>query len=209
TANLEKFSILYPPFLLGLLAGGSIIYWFTGASMQAVTTGAYRAVEYIKKHIKLDDTPGAKASVKDSKEVVKICTKYAKAGMWNIFGVIFCFTLAFACFDPTFFASYLISIAVFGLFQAMFMANAGGAWDNAKKVVEVDLKEKGSALHAATVVGDTVGDPFKDTSSVALNPIIKFTTLFGLLAVEVAMQMPRTPRTLLAVVFFLVAACFV
>ena len=151
--------------------------------MQAVTTGAYRAVEYIKKHINLE-VALKWASVEDSKEVVKICTQYAQAGMVNIFGVIFCFTLAFACFDPTFFASYLISIAVFGLFQAMFMANAGGAWDNAKKVVEVDLREKGTPLHAATVVGDTVGDPFKDTSSVALNPIIKFTTLFGLLAVR-------------------------
>jgi K(+)-stimulated pyrophosphate-energized sodium pump len=179
--------LLNPKVLLGLITGGAVIYWFTGASIQAVTTGAYRAVEYIKKHIKLDGS-SEKASVKDSKEVVKICTQYAQAGMINIFGVIFSFTLAFACFDPTFFASYLISIAVFGLFQAMFMANAGGAWDNAKKVVEVDLKEKGTALHAATVVGDTVGDPYKDTSSVALNPIIKFTTLFGLLAVEIAVS---------------------
>ncbi len=182
-----KLDLLNPKVLLGLITGGAVIYWFTGASMQAVTTGAYRAVEYIKKNIKLDGT-STKASVKDSKEVVKICTQYAQAGMINIFGVIFCFTLAFACFDPTFFASYLISIAVFGLYQALFMANAGGAWDNAKKVVEVDLKEKGTALHAATVVGDTVGDPYKDTSSVALNPIIKFTTLFGLLAVEIAVS---------------------
>lgn len=181
-----KLDLLDPRVLLGLISGGSVIFWFSGASMQAVTTGAYRAVEYIKEHIRLDSAE--KASVKDSKEVVKICTQYAQAGMFNIFGVIFCFTLAFAFFDPTFFASYLISIAAFGLFQAMFMANAGGAWDNAKKVVEVDLKEKGTPLHAATVVGDTVGDPYKDTSSVALNPIIKFTTLFGLLAVEIAVS---------------------
>ena len=182
-----KLDLLNPKVLLGLITGGAVIYWFTGASMQAVTTGAYRAVEYIKENIKLD-SGATKASVKDSKAVVKICTQYAQNGMINIFGVIFSFTLAFACFDPTFFASYLISIAVFGLFQAMFMANAGGAWDNAKKVVEVDLKEKGTALHAATVIGDTVGDPYKDTSSVALNPIIKFTTLFGLLAVEIAVS---------------------
>ena len=187
-----KLDLLDPRVLLGLITGGAVIFWFSGASMQAVTTGAYRAVEYIKENIRLDTT--AKASVESSKEVVKICTQYAQAGMINIFGVIFCFTLAFACFDPTFFASYLISIAVFGLFQAMFMANAGGAWDNAKKVVEVDLKEKGSALHAATVVGDTVGDPFKDTSSVALNPIIKFTTLFGLLAVEMAVAAPDVAK---------------
>jgi K(+)-stimulated pyrophosphate-energized sodium pump len=195
-----KLDLLNPKVLLGLITGGAVIYWFTGASMQAVTTGAYRAVEYIKKNIKLDGT-STKASVKDSKEVVKICTQYAQAGMINIFGVIFCFTLAFACFDPTFFASYLISIAVFGLFQAMFMANAGGAWDNAKKVVEVDLKEKGTALHAATVVGDTVGDPYKDTSSVALNPIIKFTTLFGLLAVEIAVSAKETAFYVGAVTF--------
>lgn len=179
-----KLDLMSPLVLLGLITGGAVIYWFTGASTQAVTTGAYRAVEYIKKNIRLDSQEAA--SVEKSKEVVKICTQYAQAGMMNIFGVIFCFTLAFACFDPTFFASYLISIAVFGLYQAMFMANAGGAWDNAKKYVEVDLREKGTPLHAATVVGDTVGDPFKDTSSVALNPIIKFTTLFGLLAVEIA-----------------------
>jgi K(+)-stimulated pyrophosphate-energized sodium pump len=176
--------LLDPRVLLGLITGGSVIYWFTGASTQAVTTGAYRAVEFIKANIKLENTE--KASVADSKKVVQICTQYAQAGMVNIFGVVFSFTLAFACFDATFFASYLISIAAFGLFQAMFMANAGGSWDNAKKVVEVDLREKGTPLHAATVVGDTVGDPFKDTSSVALNPIIKFTTLFGLLAVELA-----------------------
>lgn len=201
-----KLDLLDPKVLLGLIAGGSVIFWFSGASMQAVTTGAYRAVEYIKKHIRLDSRD--KASVKDSKEVVKICTQYAQAGMINIFGVIFCFTLAFAFFDPTFFASYLISIAVFGLFQAMFMANAGGAWDNAKKVVEVDLKEKGTDLHAATVVGDTVGDPFKDTSSVALNPIIKFTTLFGLLAVEIAVS-AREKTFYLGVVLFIVGLFFV
>ena len=181
-----KLDLLDPKVLLGFITGGAVIYWFSGASMQAVTTGAYRAVEYIKQHIRLDTA--AKADVEKSKDVVRICTQYAQAGMINIFGVIFCFTLAFACFDPTFFASYLISIAIFGLFQAIFMANAGGAWDNAKKVVEVDLKEKGTPLHAATVIGDTVGDPFKDTSSVALNPIIKFTTLFGLLAVEIAVS---------------------
>jgi K(+)-stimulated pyrophosphate-energized sodium pump len=181
-----KLDLLDPRVMLGLITGGAVIYWFSGASMQAVTTGAYRAVEYIKKNIKLDSKE--RASVEKSKEVVKICTQYAQNGMINIFGVLFSLTLAFACFDPTFFASYLISIAVFGLFQAMFMANAGGAWDNAKKYVEVDLREKGTALHAATVVGDTVGDPFKDTSSVALNPIIKFTTLFGLLAVEIAVE---------------------
>jgi len=179
-----KLDLISPMVLLGLIAGGSVIYWFTGASTQAVTTGAYRAVEYIKANIRLDSNE--KASVQTSKEVVRICTQYAQAGMVNIFGVIFALTLAFAFFDEHFFASYLVSIAIFGLFQAMFMANAGGAWDNAKKVVEVDLKDKGSALHSATVVGDTVGDPFKDTSSVALNPIIKFTTLFGLLAVEIA-----------------------
>lgn len=181
-----KLDLLDPRVALGLITGGAVIYWFTGASMQAVTTGAYRAVEYIKKNINLNSQEAA--SVEKSKEVVKICTQYAQAGMLNIFGVLFSFTLAFACFDPTFFASYLVSIAVFGLYQAMFMANAGGAWDNAKKYVEVDLREKGTPLHAATVVGDTVGDPFKDTSSVALNPIIKFTTLFGLLAVEIAVE---------------------
>lgn len=183
-----QLNMLDPKVLLGLICGGAVVYWFSGASTQAVSTGAYRAVEFIKANIKLDTNE--KASVKDSKEVVKICTQYAQAGMKNIFGVIFCLTLAFACFDKTFFAAYLMSIAIFGLFQAMFMANAGGAWDNAKKYVEVDLKEKGTPLHAATVVGDTVGDPFKDTSSVALNPIIKFTTLFGLLAVEIAVNAP-------------------
>jgi K(+)-stimulated pyrophosphate-energized sodium pump len=171
-----------------------------------VTTGAFRAVEYIKQHIRLD---ADKASMKDSKEVVKICTVYAQAGMVNIFGTIFAFTLAFSFFDATFFVSYLISIAIFGLFQAMFMANAGGAWDNAKKVVEVDLKEKGTELHAATVVGDTVGDPFKDTTSVALNPIIKFTTLFGLLAVEIAVSMARTQAIVIGSVFFAIGLFFV
>jgi K(+)-stimulated pyrophosphate-energized sodium pump len=201
-----KLDLLDPRVLLGLITGGGVIFWFSGASMQAVTTGAYRAVEYIKANIKLD-SGAKKASVEDSKAVVKICTQYAQAGMINIFAVIFCFTLAFACFDATFFASYLISIAAFGLFQAMFMANAGGAWDNAKKVVEVDLKEKGTALHAATVVGDTVGDPFKDTSSVALNPIIKFTTLFGLLAVEIAVSTDAAKY--IGMVFFAVGLFFV
>ncbi len=201
-----KLDLLNSKVLLGFITGGSVIYWFSGASMQAVTTGAFRAVEYIKKHIRLDST--AKASTESSKEVVKICTQYAQAGMVNIFGVIFSLTLAFACFDPTFFASYLISIAVFGLFQAIFMANAGGAWDNAKKVVEVDLKEKGTPLHAATVVGDTVGDPFKDTTSVALNPIIKFTTLFGLLAVEIAVS-AKDVALWIGVAFFIVGLFFV
>ncbi len=191
--------LLKPQVLLGLMTGGAVIYWFTGASMQAVTTGAYRAVEYIKRNIKLEDSSGA--SIEESKGVVKICTQYAQKGMMNIFGVVFSLTLAFACFNPTFFASYLISIAVFGLFQALFMANAGGAWDNAKKVVEVDLKEKGTDLHAATVVGDTVGDPYKDTSSVALNPIIKFTTLFGLLAVEIAVKSPDIAMCIGSVLF--------
>jgi K(+)-stimulated pyrophosphate-energized sodium pump len=194
-----KLDLLDARVLLGMITGGAVIYWFTGASTQAVTTGAYRAVEYIKQNIRLDSQEAA--SVEKSKEVVRICTQYAQAGMLNIFGVIFCFTLAFACFDPTFFASYLISIAIFGLYQAMFMANAGGAWDNAKKYVEVDLKEKGTPLHAATVVGDTVGDPFKDTSSVALNPIIKFTTLFGLLAVEIAVQASDIARWIGCVLF--------
>jgi K(+)-stimulated pyrophosphate-energized sodium pump len=186
TQNIEKLSMLHPPFFLGLIAGGSVIYWFTGASMQAVTTGAYRAVEYIKANIKLDSS--AKASVKDSKKVVEICTQYAQKGMFNIFLTVFFSTLSFAFLEPFFFIGYLLSIALFGLFQAFFMANAGGAWDNAKKIVETELKAKGTDLHAATVVGDTVGDPFKDTSSVALNPIIKFTTLFGLLAVELAVS---------------------
>ena len=179
-------SLTDAPVILGFISGGAVIYWFSGASMQAVTTGAYRAVEFIKKNINLNKD---KADVKDSKAVVKICTQYAQKGMWNIFIVLFTLTLAFAFFDPNFFVSYLISIAVFGLFQAMYMANAGGAWDNAKKVVEVDLKEKGTPLHESAVVGDTVGDPYKDTSSVALNPIIKFSTLFGLLAAEISIEM--------------------
>ncbi|MCX6636232.1 MAG: sodium-translocating pyrophosphatase, partial [Acidobacteria bacterium] len=186
TQNIDKLSMLHPPFLLGLIAGGAVIYWFTGASMQAVTTGAYRAVEYIKANIKLESSE--KASVKDSKKVVEICTQYAQRGMFNIFLTVFFATLSFAFLEPFFFIGYLLSIALFGLFQAIFMANAGGAWDNAKKIVETELKAKGTDLHAATVVGDTVGDPFKDTSSVALNPIIKFTTLFGLLAVELAVS---------------------
>jgi K(+)-stimulated pyrophosphate-energized sodium pump len=207
TANLEKLSILHPPFLLGLIAGGAVIYWFSGASTQAVSTGAYRAVEFIKRNMKLDGA--AKASIEDSKKVVAICTQYAQKGMFNIFLAVFFSTLAFACVEPFFFIGYLISIALFGLYQAIFMANAGGAWDNAKKIVEVELKEKGTALHAATVVGDTVGDPFKDTSSVAMNPIIKFTTLFGLLAVELAIELSRGTSATLAVVFLLVAFVFV
>ena len=176
-AAMAKLSILHPPFLLGLITGGSVIYWFTGASMQAVTTGAYRAVEFIKANIKLEGA--TKASVEDSRKVVEICTLYAQKGMFNIFLGVFFSTLAFAFVEPFFFIGYLISIALFGLFQAIFMANAGGAWDNAKKIVETELKMKGTELHAASVVGDTVGDPFKDTSSVAMNPVIKFTTLFG------------------------------
>ena len=187
TTNINKLSILHPPFLLGLITGGCMIYWFTGASIQAVTTGAYRAVEFIKANINLKSVE--KASVADSKKVVEICTQYAQKGMFNIFLAVFFATLGFAFLEPYFFIGYLISIALFGLFQAIFMANAGGAWDNAKKIVEVELKQKGTPLHAATVVGDTVGDPFKDTSSVALNPIIKFTTLFGLLAVELGVQL--------------------
>jgi K(+)-stimulated pyrophosphate-energized sodium pump len=187
TENVQNLSILHAPFLLGLITGGAVIYWFTGASTQAVTTGAYRAVEFIKANIRLDGVE--KASVSDSKRVVEICTQYAQRGMFNIFLAVFFSTLAFAFVEPYFFIGYLISIALFGLFQAIFMANAGGAWDNAKKVVEVELKDKGTPLHAATVIGDTVGDPFKDTSSVAMNPIIKFTTLFGLLAVELAVQL--------------------
>src|SRR5256714_15400818 len=186
---LPNLSILHPPFLLGLIAGGSIIYWFTGASTQAVTTGAYRAVEFIKANIKLEGV--TKASVADSKKVVEICTRYAQRGMFNIFLAVFFVTLAFAFVEPYFFIGYLISIALFGLYQAIFMANAGGAWDNAKKVVEVELKANGTPLHDATVVGDTVGDPFKDTSSVAMNPVIKFTTLFGLLAVELAVSLAQ------------------
>ncbi len=208
---LSKLSILYPPFLLGLIAGGAVIYWFTGASTQAVSTGAYRAVEFIKGHIKLESAE--KASVADSKKVVAICTQYAQKGMLNIFIAVFFATLAFAFFEPFFFIGYLISIAIFGLFQAIFMANAGGAWDNAKKVVETELKMKGTELHAATVVGDTVGDPFKDTSSVALNPIIKFTTLFGLLAVELAVSLNvkqgNTLSTVLGVLFLAISVTFV
>jgi K(+)-stimulated pyrophosphate-energized sodium pump len=205
---ITNLSILYPPFLLGLITGGAIIYWFSGASIQAVSTGAYRAVEFIKQNIRLD-TGSEKASIEDSKKVVEICTTYAQKGMFNIFLVVFFSTLAFACLEPFFFIGYLVSIAISGLYQAIFMANAGGAWDNAKKIVEVDLKEKGSALHAATVVGDTVGDPFKDTSSVAMNPIIKFTTLFGLLAVELAVEMESTPRLVAAAIFFIISTVFV
>ena len=204
----SNLSILHPPFLLGLVTGGAVIYWFTGASMQAVSTGAYRAVEFIKRNINLD-AGAERASIADSKKVVEICTTYAQKGMFNIFLTIFFITLAFACLEPYFFIGYLIAIAISGLYQAIFMANAGGAWDNAKKIVEVELKEKGTDLHAATVVGDTVGDPFKDTSSVAMNPIIKFTTLFGLLAVELAIEMDRTTSTALAIGFFAVAVFFV
>ena len=208
--NVEKIGLTYPPFLLGLIGGGAVIYWFTGASAQAVTTGAYRAVEFIKANIKLDGVE--KASAEDSKKVVEICTIYAQKGMFNIFLTIFFATLAFAFLESYFFIGYLIAIALFGLFQALFMANAGGAWDNAKKIVEVELKMKGTALHDATIVGDTVGDPFKDTSSVALNPVIKFTTLFGLLAVELAEQMKAGDHTLpliLAAVFFGLSVVFV
>ncbi len=208
TKNIDKLSLLHAPFFLGLIVGGAVIYWFTGASIQAVSTGAYRAVEFIKKNIKLDDTV-EKASVEDSKKVVEICTHYAQKGMFNIFLTVFFSTLAFACLDEFFFIGYLISIAIFGLYQAIFMANAGGAWDNAKKLVETELKEKGTALHDACVVGDTVGDPFKDTSSVALNPVIKFTTLFGLLAVELAIELTTGVRTGLAIVFFAVSVVFV
>ncbi|HEX3276513.1 MAG TPA: sodium-translocating pyrophosphatase [Gemmatimonadales bacterium] len=208
---LNNLSILHPPFLLGLITGGAVIYWFTGASTQAVTTGAYRAVEFIKANIKLEGT--TKASVSDSKKVVAICTQYAQKGMFNIFLVVFFATLAFAFVEPYYFIGYLISIALFGLYQAIFMANAGGAWDNAKKIVETELKAKGTELHAATVVGDTVGDPFKDTSSVALNPIIKFTTLFGLLAVELAVSLSNEQGLglthVLAAVFLAVALVFV
>ncbi len=205
---LNYLSLMHPPFMLGLIAGGAIIYWFTGASTQAVSTGAYRAVEFIKANIKLD-SGATKASISDSKKVVEICTQYAQKGMFNIFLVVFFTTLAFACLESYFFIGYLISIAVFGLYQAIFMANAGGAWDNAKKIVEVELKQKGTPLHAAAVVGDTVGDPFKDTSSVAMNPIIKFTTLFGLLAVELATEMPTATRLVLAGIFFAVSVVFV
>jgi len=210
-ARMLNISILHPPFLLGLIAGGAVIYWFTGASTQAVSTGAYRAVEFIKANIKLEGT--TKASVADSKKVVEICTQYAQRGMFNIFLTVFFATLGFAFLEPYFFIGYLISIALFGLYQAIFMANAGGAWDNAKKIVETELKSKGTELHAATVVGDTVGDPFKDTSSVALNPIIKFTTLFGLLAVDLAVSVANTQGTALtttiSVVFLAISMFFV
>jgi K(+)-stimulated pyrophosphate-energized sodium pump len=208
---LSNLSILHPPFLLGLITGGAVIYWFTGASTQAVTTGAYRAVEFIKANIKLEGS--TKASVADSKKVVEICTQYAQKGMFNIFLTVFFATLAFAFVEPYYFIGYLISIALFGLYQAIFMANAGGAWDNAKKIVETELKAKGTELHAATVVGDTVGDPFKDTSSVALNPIIKFTTLFGLLAVELAVSLTSEQGAgfthILAALFLAIALTFV
>ena len=211
TTNTDKLSILHPPFLLGLITGGAVIYWFTGASAQAVTTGAYRAVEFIKANIRLDGVE--KASVADSKKVVEICTQYAQRGMFNIFLTVFFATLAFAFVEPFFFIGYLISIALFGLYQAIFMANAGGAWDNAKKIVEVELKAKGTPLHAATVVGDTVGDPFKDTSSVAMNPVIKFTTLFGLLAVELAVKLTAEAggavSLLLAGIFLVISMVFV
>ncbi len=203
---ISRLSIVQPEVIFGLLMGGAVIYWFTGASTQAVVTGAYRAVVYIKENMRLDATT---ASDKDSKEVVRICTEYAQKGMWNIFIVVFCFSLALPFFNPYFFIGYLIAIAFFGLFQAIFMANAGGAWDNAKKIVEVELRQKGTDLHAATVVGDTVGDPFKDTSSVALNPVIKFTTLFGLLAVEIAVTMQSaTAKTVIGVLFFAAALVF-
>lgn len=212
--GLLQLNLTDAPVILGFIAGGAVIFWFSGASIQAVTTGAYRAVEFIKRNIRLDKD---EADIEDSKTVVKICTQYAQTGMWNIFGVIFSLTLAFAFFDPNFFVAYLISIAVFGLFQAMYMANAGGSWDNAKKVVEVDLREKGTSLHEATVVGDTVGDPYKDTSSVALNPIIKFSTLFGLLAVEIAVKMSHHARTtgatnwapLIGLIFLVIGLFFV
>lgn len=211
TTDMDNLSLLHAPLLLGLISGGAVIYWFTGASIQAVTTGAYRAVEFIKNTIKLDGA--AKASEADSRKVVEICTQYAQHGMLNMFLGVFFATLAFAFVEPYFFIGYLISIAIFGLYQAIFMANAGGAWDNAKKIVEVDLHAKGTALHDATIVGDTVGDPYKDTSSVALNPVIKFTTLFGLLAVELAVSLSdqgnHTLVVILAGVFFLISAYFV
>jgi len=211
TENVDKLSLLHAPFMLGLITGGAMIYWFTGASTQAVTTGAYRAVEFIKANIKLEGV--VKASVADSKKVVEICTQYAQKGMLNIFVAVFFATLSFAFLEPYFFIGYLISIAIFGLFQAIFMANAGGAWDNAKKIVEVVLKQKGTPLHDAMVIGDTVGDPFKDTSSVALNPVIKFTTLFGLLAVELAVKLTADTggmlTHILSAVFFLISFLFV
>ena len=204
--TIEKLSLVHPEPIMGLLMGGAIVYWFTGASTQAVVTGAYRAIVYIKDHMKLD---AAIASIEASKEVVRICTQYAQRGMINIFIVVFCFSLSLAFFDPFFFIGYLIGMAFFGLYQAIFMANAGGAWDNAKKIVEVELKMKNTPLHAATVVGDTVGDPFKDTSSVSLNPVIKFTTLFGLLAVEIAVKMPAGLKHTLGAAIFVVGLVFV
>src|SRR3954465_14848817 len=211
TKHTENLSLLHAPFVLGLITGGAVIYWFTGASMQAVTTGAYRAVEFIKANIRLEGVE--RASVEDSKKVVQICTKYAQKGMFNIFMTVFFITLAFAFVEPYFFIGYLISIAISGLYQAIFMANAGGAWDNAKKIVEVELKQKGTPLHDATVVGDTVGDPFKDTSLVAMNPVIKFTTLFGLLAVELAVKLTQEQGAGvsrgLAVLFFAISVVFV
>jgi K(+)-stimulated pyrophosphate-energized sodium pump len=211
TVNVEKLSLLHAPFFLGMVTGGAMIYWFTGASTQAVSTGAYRAVEFIKRNIRLEGVE--KASVEDSKKVVEICTQYAQKGMWNIFLAVFFGTLTFAFIEPFYFIGYLIAIAIFGLYQAMFMANAGGAWDNAKKIVEVELQQKGTELHAATVVGDTVGDPFKDTSSVAMNPVIKFTTLFGLLAVELAVKLTNEVGSgvahIIALLFFAVSFTFV
>lgn len=207
TQNMDHLSLLWAPFFLGMITGGAVIYWFSGATNHAVTSGAYKAVQFIKKTIKLDSS--TKASTEDSKKVVEICTKYAQTGMINIFMVIFFSTLAFACVEPFFFVGYLISIALFGLYQAIFMANAGGAWDNAKKIVEVDLGESNTPLHEATVIGDTVGDPFKDTSSVSMNPIIKFSTLFGLLALELALELSRATNTILAVIFFLISVIFV
>jgi K(+)-stimulated pyrophosphate-energized sodium pump len=205
---IQNISIMHPPFLLGMLAGGAVIYWFTGAANQAVSAGAYQAVEFIKANIKLDGT-ATKANIEDSKKVVQICTQFAQKGMLNIFVAVFTGAIAFACLDSFFFIGYLIALAFFGLFQAMFLANAGGAWDNAKKIVECELKEKGTPLHDASVIGDTVGDPFKDTSSVAMNPVIKFTTLFGLLAVELAEGLPSTMRWVLAIVFGAVMLYFV
>jgi K(+)-stimulated pyrophosphate-energized sodium pump len=209
-AGLLALSLTDAPVILGFICGGTVVFWFSGASMQAVTTGAYRAVEFIKKNMRLDKK---EADLDDSRTVVRICTEYAQSGMWNIFIALMSFTLAFAFFDPNFFVAYLVSIAVFGLFQAIYMANAGGAWDNAKKLVEVDLKEKGTELHAASVIGDTVGDPFKDTTSVSLNPIIKFSTLFGLLAVEISVEMGKAGRGLgshiIGAGFLLIALVFV
>jgi K(+)-stimulated pyrophosphate-energized sodium pump len=211
SADLSKLSLLHPPFLLGLIAGGATIFWFSGASTQAVSTGAYRAVEFISTHIRLDEV--VKASQQDSKRVVEICTIYAQKGMFNIFLAVFFGTLACAFVEPFFFIGYLISLAIIGLYQAVFMANAGGAWDNAKKIVETELRAKGTELHNASVVGDTVGDPFKDTASVAMNPIIKFTTLFGLLAVEMAVglnsQGHSTIVLVLAAVFLAINLFFV